>query len=689
MMQSSPRQMLEEANRLHQSGRLREAEAIYRRILALHPDELNALHYLGLLSHQLGQTPGGLELLQRSVQLAPLASPYRFNLAMVLQETSRHQAAADEYSAVIRLKPDHADAYSRLALCLRSLNRLEEAEAAIRRAIALRPNVAQSHNNLGAILRELKRDEEAAAAFAAAIALDPSEGSAHSNLGATFCALGRLEEAERACRRGVELSGGLSLAWLNLATVLSRQRRLDEAVRCARRSIELDPQNADARFALGAALNDQGLVPEALEHLRRAIEIQPDFRAAWSTYVYTLLFDPASDPATIRREHEKWDVRFARPLMPRTKEYPNVRDPDRRLRLGYVGPTFRTHVVGLYLQPVLESHDHNAFEVTCYSDVKQPDAVTHQLRRHADQWRDTAALNDEELAGQIRKDQIDVLVDLNLHMLGSRLLAFARRPAPLQVCHLGYPATTGLSAMDYAITDVHLDPPGSSDSHYVERLLRLPDSYWCYKPPQDCPPVNPLPALQAGCVTFGSLNNFVKTNENVMAVWGKILAAVPRSRLAVMLEGGAAANLTVLGNFARHGIPVERLLIFERRARAQYMAMYHQIDFALDPFPYAGHTTSFDAVWMGVPFVTLAGASSVSRAGVTVLSNLAMSDLIADSVEQYVQRSVQLAGDLNALAEIRATLRDRMSRSALTDALRYTRHLEALLRTTWRQWCGS
>jgi len=681
------RSLLEQANRHHAQGHLQEADRLYRLILQQQPANIDALHYLGLLTHQLGQSQSGVEILRRSVAAAPSAAPYHNNLAMVLQELGRTEEALAEYSIVLRLRPGHADAWLAAGVCLGKLNRIAEAENSIRRAIALRPVFPQAHNNLGAMLRLQKRDEESAAAFQSAYAQAPNDGSINTNLGSALCAIGRFDEARQACQRATELAPNLSVAWLNLATVLSKQRLIDQSIQHARKALELDPNNVDAMVILASGLSDQGLIDEVLPIFRRAIALEPPVQNASSNYVYALHFAPGLDPIEIRREHEKWDARFARPLMPANPTWPNVRDPNRRLRIGYVGPTFRTHVVGLYFEPLLEAHDRSAFEIACYSDVSKPDAVTARLRSRTDLWHDTAKLTDAELADQIRNDGIDILIDLNLHMASSRLLAFARKPAPIQICHLGYPATTGLSAMDYAITDVHLDPPGESDQAYTEKRIRLPDSYWCYKPPEGCPAVNELPALKNGFITFGSLNNFNKINDHVLALWGQILAANPGSKLALMLEGGASANPSLLKRLdEKHCIPSNRLLIFQRADRAKYMGMYHQIDMALDPFPYAGHTTSFDSTWMGLPLITMPGRTSVSRAGVTVLSNIGMTELIAHSPEDYLSLATQLAKDVPRLVELRATLREQVARSPLTDAKRYARNFENALRTAWAAW---
>ena len=682
-MTDALRSLLAQANTAHQAGRFAEAQGLYRQVLAQDGDNADAMHYLGLLLHQLGQTATGLELLRKSVQLSRNVASYRNNLAKVLQQAGNHQEASEQFGLAIQLKPDYAEAHCGLAASQRATGKLLEAETAARRAISLRKNFPLAHMTLGAVLRDQGKLEESVAEFQTAAFLQPSDPAAHHNLASVFLELGRFPDAERESRRAVELSPAFAGAWLNLALVLSRLHRLDEASQAAQRAIQLEPANADAHVCLGNALCDQGQVTAGVAALRRAKELRPNDSRIGSIYVYRLTFDPAADAAFILREAREWDAHHARKLLPESPTYYVSPELNRKLRVGYVAPTLRMHVIGLYLEPVLECHDRERFEVVCYSDTARPDEVTARLRRHSDLWHDTARLSDAELAELIRRDRIDILVDLNLHMAGSRLLTFARRPAPVQIAYLGYPTTTGLLAMDYAVTDVYLDPPGVSEQFYTEKLLRLPDTLWCYKPPENCPDVNELPALKKGVVTFGSLNVFAKTNDAVMETWGQVLNRVSKSRLAVMLEGGAAGNPSVIARFARCGISVDRLLIFGSRPRAQYLQIYHQIDIALDPFPYPGHTTNLDAAWMGVPMVTLPGNTTVSRAGVTVLSNLGLPELISTTRQVYIDVAIGLTNDLHSLAQLRGSLRERMRNSPLTDARTYARNLEELYRRAY------
>jgi predicted O-linked N-acetylglucosamine transferase (SPINDLY family) len=339
--------------------------------------------------------------------------------------------------------------------------------------------------------------------------------------------------------------------------------------------------------------------------------------------------------------------------------------------------------------PLLRRHDHARHEIVCYSDTQMPDYMTDEIRSHTDRWNHTAGLADDELADLIRAQSVDVLVDLTLHMAHNRLLSFARKPAPVQVTWLGYAGTTGLDAMDYRLTDPHLDPPGRNDEHYYERSVYLPQSYWCYEAPGCAPSVEPLPALEAGYVTFGCLNNFCKVSNQTLAMWVRLLQSVPDSRMILHAHMGSH-RVRFNRMLAAEGIDPYRIIFMGVKPLREYLDTYAQaIDIALDPFPYNGGTTTCDALWMGVPVVTLAGQRAVSRAGVSLLNNVGLPELIAQSPEQYVALARDLARDLPRLSQLRAELRPRMRNSPLMDATRFARDIESAYRAMWRSYCAT
>jgi predicted O-linked N-acetylglucosamine transferase (SPINDLY family) len=388
----------------------------------------------------------------------------------------------------------------------------------------------------------------------------------------------------------------------------------------------------------------------------------------------------------IYEEHRRWNQQHAEPLKKLIQPHTNNRDPDRRLRVGYVSPDFREHIVGQNLLPLLREHDHQQMEIFCYANLVRADALTEQFRRYADVWRSIAGLSDSQAVDLVRHDRIDILVDLTLHMGNSRLVIFAYKPAPVQVTYLGYCGSTGMEAMDYRLSDPYLDPSDSDLSVYSERTIRLPETYWCYGVAGPTPDPSPPPAATTGYLTFGCLNNSIKLSPPARDLWAEILRGVPRSRLIVHSHPGAHLD-AVRERFAGKGISTDRLEFPSRQAWPEYVRTYGRIDIALDPFPWGGGITTCDALWMGVPVVSLVGRTAVGRGGASILSNVGVPELIARTPEQYVQIATDLAKDLPRLAELRRTLRGRMQASPLMDAPRFARNVEAAYRQMWRNWC--
>ena len=609
-------------------------------------------------------------------------------LPEVLQLIDRQRFSDAEalLRAAIAKEPARGDLVYYLAVALQRQGRSPEALELLLRVVETWPTRAEVHYQLGGVYRSLGRLGDAIRCFKRAAELKPDLVEVHLDAGAVLAQLGQRELAWSAFRQAVKRDPTNVPARVNLGYMARRQGRLDEAIQWLR-GVTSQTTDPAALSQLGSVLRESGRIEEAVDCFRRAVELKPDFRVAHSNLVYALQYDPRPSAETVFDEHVRWARRHADPLAARSRSHENDPGSDRRLRIGYSGATFGRHVTGFCLEPVLRSHDRAQFEIVCYSDVEQPDEVTERFRSYAKLWRDTRRLSDEQLAEQVRSDQIDIFVDLTLHMGKNRLAAFARRPAPVQVTYLAYPGTSGMRAMDWAISDVHLDPPGASEMFHTERIARLPDTYWCYSPAEETPEVSASPVLESGRITFGSLNSFAKINEVVLGLWSRLLAAVPDSRLAVLIVGGAAGSPSAVERLARHGISPDRLTIFDVRPRNEYLKLYHQIDIALDPFPYGGHTTSLDALWMGVPLVSLVGKTAVGRAGVTMLTHVGLTELLASTPDEYVRIAVELARDRQRLESTRASLRSRMLCSPLTDAGRYTKNLEHLYRSMWRDWC--
>jgi protein O-GlcNAc transferase len=854
---SSTSEALQTAYAHHQAGQLREAEAIYRRILQVEPNHADSLHLLGLVAYQVGRADTAVELIgravglradqalfrgnlgealracgrvaeaetclrealrldptladahnslgniqraaghgddaiasfRRAIELRPTFAEAHNNLGTVLQAQGQLSAAISAYREALQLNPRYVDAWLNLGTAWRThgngveaaqsyrqalqlapnnseahLNlgtvhqdrrELDEAVACYRQAVALDPRSVTAHSNLGAALKDLKQFDEAFASLRTAIGLDPRHVDAHFNLAAVWHAQekwaqaaaayddvlrlqgqhpkalaslgtvlqhqGRVDESLALLDRAIELDPGYATAHLNRANVYRLQRRNAEAVegyetalrlqpefpeaynnlavllndvdqpdlavQCCRRGIKQDSRSGALYANLATAMQNLGQLDEAIQYARKSVELQPDAVGAHTNLLYKLNFNPDYDAASIFQEHLEWARRHAEPLTARATGHSNDRSRDRRLRIGYVSPYFRDHAVNFFSEPMITAHDHQDFEIFCYSDATIVDAATERLRPTVDHWRETRSQTDEELAETIRGDAIDILVDLTGHIAGNRLLTFARKPAPIQVTYLGYQNTTGMSAMDYRLTDAWSDPPGQTDAFYTEELVRLPRAFFCYRP-SEAPDVSTLPALRAGHVTFGSFNNFAKVSPGALEAWLSILNSVAHSRLMILAHGGGSLTARVQQLAELQGIDPARIEFCEKRSRPAYLQLMSQVDIALDPFPFNGHTTTCDAVWMGLPVVMLAAASYASRFGGSVLNQVGLEHLIAQSPVEYVDIAVRLAADVDALADLRKALRDTMAGSALLDAVGFTRNLEAAYRQMWHKWCA-
>jgi predicted O-linked N-acetylglucosamine transferase (SPINDLY family) len=583
-----------------------------------------------------------------------------------------------------KLVPGFHGASYMLGVLLTRRGALQEAATAFVRAAKLAPGDFASHYEAGRVLMGCGRLPEAIGHLAQACDLDPAIVEARGDLGTALRLAGRPAEAVPHYREALRMRPDHAASHNNLGVALLDLWKLDEALSCFERAIEVAPTLAEAHHNLANALKEVGRMSEAVAAYRRAIELRPDYRDAHSNLLFAMMFDPASDARAVLQEAKRFQSRHLA-LPPDELLSPAPRPAgDRRLRIGYVCADFREHVFMLFLPGLIRDHDRDEFEVFCYANVRAPDAVTQLYVERADRFRSIAALDDAAAARMIRKDRIDVLVDLTMHMAHGRLGVFARRPAPLQVTWLGYPGTTGAESIDFRLSDPYLDPPGNTDDCYSERTARLPETFWCYEPLRPELPVGDLPAKRQGFLTFGSLNNFCKTNERTFALWAQVLRAIPTSRLLLFAPPGSARQRTC-ALFERDGVASERIDFVDFQPYADYLRTYWRIDIALDTVPYNGHTTSLDAWWMGVPVVTLVGDTVVGRGGLSQAKNLGLDELCAESPDDFRARAVALGSDLERLASLRATLRARLERSPLMDGRRFARNFEETLRALVRE----
>ena len=709
--------LLEEGLRHHQAGRIEEAAKNYRQILSADPRQPDAMHLLGVIAQTVGRLDEALELISESLRLNPSNISAMNNLAGVLKDQARYEDAAGFYEAAIEADPNSAYIHSNLGNVLQQLGRgdeaanchrraleldpqsyaahcnlgavlkeqghLAEASEFYRAAIALNPQAHEAHVNLGVVFKEQAKFAEAEASFMQALAIQPESDAALTNLGATFKEQGRLPEAIGSLRLALRINPRSHFALLNLGNALKDAGDFVEAGECLRHAIALKPNWHLAHSNLGTVFNQLGQAEHAAECFRRALELKPDYHPAHSNLLFTLNYLPGTDRAALFAEHRRFDTQFCQGFPDLISLHQNTIEPERRLRIGFVSGDLREHSVAHFIAPVFTRHDAAGFEIFCYANQTVSDGVTTRLRETVEQWREVAGLSDEELADAIRRDRIDILVDLSGHTARNRLLVFARKPAPIQVSMIGYMQTTGLSAMDYRITDEHLDPTGVSDPFNTEKLIRLPAGAAAFQTPIDSPRVNELPALSNGHVTFASFNNLAKVSPAAVAAWAEILRRQPNAQLLVV---GRAGN-SLQSDFEKHGISADRLDFRDRLPMREFLELHHQVDFLLDTFPYNGGTTSLLALWMGVPMVTLAGEGTVSRTGAGILQGVGLSRLVASSVEEYVTLAVSETSGLAALATLRQSLRAKLLPS-LEDPGIFTSQLEGAFRDIWRKWCA-
>ena len=677
---------------LQSLGRLDEARQWYNRALSLNPDDAGALNNLASIHQARGDEVAAEMAYRRVLQRQPDHLRVQVNLANLLLSQQRWAEAADCCRKALASAPDSLEALLCLGRAWRETGRLDEAREAGERAVALRPESMAAHFNLGNVFKDQGRFQRAAECYQQALVIAPDFAKAWCNLGSIRREEGRNAEAMDCYEKALALDPHFAEVYNNMSILFTETGRTGEALDCCRKAQALRADFAESYNNMARALKYSGRAGESVAWYRKSLALAPKTAFVHSNLLYCLAYlDQDSAPDEVGRAHRQWEQIHGAPADRVCCDHSNTADPDRRLRVGYLSPDFRKHPVAAFMAPVLAGHDPSAVATVCFSDVGKGDRVTAKLRRLAGEWVDTAALSDDQVMAAIQSRQIDILVDLTGHTAGNRMPLFSRRPAPVQVTYLGYPNTTGLAAMDYRITDGWADPPGLTEALHTETLVRLPGGFLCYAPPEEAPPVGPPPHVTEGWITFGSFNNLAKFNKTVAAVWAKILHRVPRSRLLMKFKTLSDPEVRnhVAGLFAAHGIGKDRLVFHGFLPSAgDHFGLYHRIDIALDTFPYNGTTTTCEALWMGVPVVTLAGRTHAARVGVSILTGMGLSGLVADSAEDFVARAAALAGDLSRLAALRGALRSRMAGSPLLDARGFAGRLETAYRTMWRRWCG-
>ena len=671
-------------NALTALGDLESAAVCYRQAIASKPDYSTAYCNLGNTLVALGERGEAVVCYRQAVQLGPEFAQAWLSLGRALRGIGRSEEAIACYEQAAHLQANDPDLLGELGILLMQCGDLGNAVDRYEQALCLRPDSGEAYNNLGLALLGQGRVAEARLSFEQALYLRPDLPEIQNNLGLALLNEGRAQEARLSFEQALALRPEMSDARNNLGLALEATGKPDDALACFEQVIRDDPHHLGALTNLGNAYKDRGRAGDAIAAYRRVLALCPDNATVHSNLLLAMQYQPGVDTDVILREARAYGRQHADSLAASGEPHRVSTSAGRRLRIGYVSPDFREHPIAYFLEPILSAHDHRHFEICCYADVPKPDDITRRLEAYADHWRALVGVSDAQAAEVIRREGIDILVDLAGHTGGNRLPMFARKPAPIQVSYLGYLGTTGVPAMDYYITDAHADPAEFTDAHYSEKLIRLPECAFCYRPGPAPEVSSELPARKCGHVNFGCLNNPAKVSDELVAVWSRVLASVPGSRLLLRTAVGGDSEERMHSILTRGGISPRRLFFAGPAAtRFGYLELYHTIDIGLDPFPYNGVTTTCDALWMGVPVISLAGQMSVARQGVRFLRNVGLDELLAETPEDYIRIASDLAGDFTRLAALRSGLRERMSRSPVVDGHRLTFDLEAAYRAMW------
>ena len=672
-------------------GNLQAAEQCYRTALQINPEYADALYQLGELRRDQRRWNEALEAYRKATALIPGFAMAHAGIGRVFLSLNRPGDAIPAFYHALTNQPALFDGHFGIGEAFFQQRRLSDAITAYHHALNLKPDSVELLDNLGNVYNEMGDYKNAEDCFQKALALDPDSANSWNNLGNNLQYCGKHEEALKAFQKAAELDPTKVEALNNVGQSLIHLSQPNAAIPPLKQALEIEPQSIPANYNYAYALHLSGHHQDAYPIFRSLIERAPDMHLIHDTLLMCLSYDHALTPEEIFEEHLDWARRHEVPRQKLIKPLTNQPDPDRKLKIGYVSTDLGRHSVGHMTRSTITAHNKDAFEVYYYSGRALEDDITERFKESADGWRSTLGMSETALADQIRTDGIDILIDLNGHTAGSRLTVFAQKPAPVQVTWIGYCDTSGLESVDYILMDPMTTPP-ELDHLFSETVIRLPETRFCFSPPEYAPPVSQLPALTNGYITFASFNNLQKVNETVIDAWSQILHRVPNSKLIInwktLREPQRCEKLA--SEFAQRGISANRLDLRQGASSgAGVLGEYSEVDIALDTFPYSGGITTSEALWMGVPVVSLLGDRAVARQSASIITAAGEPETVATTVDQYIDIAAHLAGDLGKLYADRKTRRQRMETSPLCDAKRFLPHLESAYREMWKTWCAT
>jgi len=670
------------------SGHLKKAENAFHKALSINPKHPDALHLLGVSYSQQNQHKEAVRLIKKAIKVHPKFSVYYRNLGLALAKLGKNIESINAFKKAILYDNTDVESHNDLAVLYGREGRLKKAKQEYERAIRKDPNYAEAYSNLGNTLKEMGRLDEAVASYNKAIHVSTNFADAYNNRGIVLKELRQLDEAVKSYNKAIEIRSDYAEAYSNRGNILQELEQLDEAVMSYNKAIQYKIDNADAYNNRGNALKSLGLIVEAIGSYREAVRINPNHAVAQSNLLFCMQYGNDITNKKLYLAHKKWGDLQRKWLKTNKTEFINAKDCNKKLRIGFVSPSFKRHPVGFFIASLFENKSDDA-EFVCFSDTNLDDMSEH-IKQLSDEWIDIRSMTDNDVANMIRNKGVDIAIDLAGHSTQNRLLVFARKSAPIQVTWIGgLVGTTGLEAIDYIISD-RFETPDWADELYTEKIIRMPDSYVCYSPPLYAPTIMPLPVEKNGFITFGCFNNPAKINKLVLEVWAIILKSVPNSRLFLKYKGinDHGNRQRILEFMQEHGIDISRLILEGKSQHRELLDQYNKVDIALDTFYYSGGLTTCEALWMGVPVIAMPGETFVSRHSLTYLSTVGVPEFVASDASEYIELAVKLASNKTLLSNFRATLRERMATSALCNGELFADNFSAEMRKIWHVWCG-
>jgi protein O-GlcNAc transferase len=673
------------ASTLREAGARDQADRGFRACLILTPGSAVSSYNYGVNCKEFKEMADAERWFRAAVTLQPGYIGAAYNLGTALFHLARHAEARDVFHQVLRVTPGHDDAWGNLGAAFQARNQPRQAEVAFRKLLCLRPAHGEGLQNIAIVHQELRQLDDAVSVSKRALVVDPQNSKRWSGHAIAAQHRGYIF-AELYSKAALCLLPCDPAHYVNHGLLCQEVGQLLEAESALHRGLIIEPEDPNALITNASILAELGRFDAAMSSGLKAIELAPDTANSYHALFFYLHYHPTLDPDEYIRLYRQFGDRIARPLMKDDWGHRNDRDPNRRLKIGYVGATFYRHSSNDFFEPLLINHDHEKFEIHCYAEfIREPDSVTDRFRGYADHWTLTFGLNDEELAERVRADGIDILVDLAGHTRGGRLGVFARKPAPVSLNWLDHALTTGLTTIDYILGDPLYTPPGS-EACFSEKPWALPRTVFPFRPHRPDEPVGPSPALANGYVTFGTLSRSIRVNDRVVETWARVLERAPKSKLLVFSKNyqDEGVKNELLGRFDAHGVERERI---ELGFNPEPGDIFRQIDIALDCFPHNSGVTLYEHAYMGHPIVTLRGQPTFGALASSLLTNIGHPEWIAVTADQYVEIAADLASDIPRLASHRERLRSEMLASPVMDGPGFARDFETACRAMWKGWC--